>query len=92
VRNAISRSAPAFGSHFASVSMSARFTNASSSFRSRFSSSTLSVTGSLAAVEPVIAFSASSRKMVYVRPSTVIVARLPNESRDMRALSGSRPV
>jgi hypothetical protein len=55
-------------------------TNASSSFRNRFSRRTLRLNGRRAARDPGIVASASRRKIVYFFPSTVSVARLPKES------------
>ena len=77
VRNAISFSTFAFTSHRASASTSARFTNASSSFRSRFSSRILRLNGSRSHRAAGERATLPRRKMVYCRPATFSVARLP---------------
>ena len=61
VRKAISLSTGCFTFHVASASMSPFFTKAPSSFRSRFSRSTLSENGSVATVEPARVAAAPSR-------------------------------
>jgi hypothetical protein len=79
VRKAISCSRQLRMSQRAIASMSSALTNASSSFRSRFSSRIFRLNGSRAAVDPGIVARVSRRKIVYVFPSTVSVARLAKE-------------
>jgi hypothetical protein len=59
--------------------MSSAFTNLPSSLRSRFSRRILRLKGSLAAFPSASFASASSRKIVYFRPATSRVERLPKE-------------
>src|SRR5690349_7884986 len=59
--------------------MSSAFTNLSSSFRSRFSSRILRLKGRRCAFPPAIWARESSRKIVYCRPATSSVDRLPKE-------------
>src|SRR5688572_6041821 len=77
VRNAISFSTFAFTSHRASASTSARFTNASSSLRSRFSSRIFRLNGSRSTELPGSDATLARRNVVYCRPATFSVARLP---------------
>src|SRR6266480_727964 len=79
VRNAISFSTLPFTSQLARARTSSGLTNLPSSFLSRFSRRILRLKGSLAAFPPASWERESSRKIVYCRPATSSVDRLPKE-------------
>src|SRR5450759_820912 len=79
VRNAISFSTFPFMFQVARARTSSGLTNLPSSFLSRFSRRTLRLNGSLPAFPSASLDRESSRKIVYCRPATSSVDRLPKE-------------